>query len=254
MGVMENNTTVGSSTGRTGKEMERLIPIDKFAQKMGITRSTVDRYAKAGRIETKEQQGQMYVVDKPLAEKDWFDFGIVQAQARSKTRWQVACFVFATLFVVVALAGAAGGVRLWTDRAASAEILAETRAQVADRRLLLTALQLQVADADKQIASLQEQLTAEGRDHAARIESQQAQYTAKIDELAKARNQLTVTTEQLKALQGQLAAERKNYDARLKSQKESHAATVAQLHASISKLSGHIVELSKAVADVQLAP
>lgn len=254
MGIIDNDTTVGSSSGRTGKDMERLIPIDKFAQKMGIARSTVNRYAEAGRIETVEQQGQIYVVDKPLAEKDWFEFGIVQTQARAKTRWQVACLVFATLFVLAVLTGAAGGVRLWTDRAASAEILEETKAQVADRRLLLTALQLQVADADKQIASLQEQLTAERREHKTRIESQQAQYTAKIDELAKARNQLTVTTEQLKALQGQLTTERKNYDARLRSQKESHAATVAQLHASISKLSGHVVELSKAVAEVQSAP
>ncbi len=254
MGVIKNDTASEPSPGKAGQDTKRLIPIDTFAQNLGVKRSTVDSYAAAGRIETKEQHGQTYVVDKPFAKKDWFEFGVVQARAGAKTRWQVACLVFAALFVLAVLAGAAGGVRLWTDRAASAEILTEARAQVADRRLLLTALQVQVADADKQMASLQEQFTAERNDHATKIESQQAQYTAKIDELAKAQTQLTAATEQLKALQAQLATERKDYDARLKSQKESHAATVAQLHAGISKLSSHIVELSKAVAEVQPAP
>ena len=254
MDVIKTETTFEPSLGKAGQDKERLIPIDEYAQKIGVKRSTVDRYAKAGRIETKEQHGRMYVVDKPLVEKDWFEFGFAQAQAGAKTKWQIACLIFAGLFVLAALAGAAGGVRLWTDGAASTEMLTTTQAQVADSGQLLTALQGQVADAGKQIASLQAQLTTERQDHAAKLESQRTEYAARIDALTSAETQLTRAAEQLRKLQGQFETERQDYRAQLKAQQVSHAATVGQLHDGISQLAGHVVELSKAVTEVELTP
>lgn len=240
MDVIRTETTFEPSLGKARKDIERLIPIEDYAQKIGVSRSTVDRYAQTGRIETKKQHGQTFVVDRPLVEKDWFALGLVQAQAKAKTLWQIACLMFAALFVLAVLAGSVGGVRLWADRVASAE--------------MLTATQIQVADAGKQITSMQEQLTAERRDHTTRLESQRVEYAARIDGLATAGTQLTRAAEQLKGLQAQLAAERQDHKAQLKSQQVSHAATVDQLHAGISKLASHVVELSKAVADLQTAP
>lgn len=240
MDVIKTETTFEPSLGKTRQTSEQLVPIDEYAQKIGVKRSTVDRYAKAGRIETKEQHGKTYVVDKPLGEKDWLEFGIVQAQARSKTRWQIACLVFASLFALAAIAGAVGGVRLQADRTASAGMLSTTQAQFSDTARLLAGLQAQVADDGKQIASLQEQLTAERQDHAAKLESQRTDYTARIDALTSA--------------QTQLVTERQDHKAQLKAQQASHAATVGRLHDSISQLSAHVVELSKAVAEVSPAP
>jgi hypothetical protein len=240
MDTIKNKKTLEPSPGKARQVSERLIPIDEYAQKIGVKRSTVDSYAKDGRIETKEQHGKTYVVDKPLGEKDWFEFGIVQAQARAKTRWQIACLVFASLFALAAIAGAVGGVQLWTNRTASAGMLSTTQAQFADTGRLLTGLQAQVADAGKQIASLQAQLTAERQDHTAKLESQQTDYAARIDTLT--------------STQAQLAVERQDHKAQLKAQQVSHAATVSRLHDSISQLSAHVVELSKAVAEVAPAP
>lgn len=254
MDIKKTETTSEPSPGKACQDKERLIPIDEYAQKIGVKRSALDRYAKAGRIETKEQHGQMYVVDKPLVEKDWFEFGIVQAQAKATTRWQIACLTFATLFVLTAIAGAVAGVRLWTDRTASAGMLTTTQTQFAETGRLLVGLQAQVADAGKQIASLQAQLTAERQDHAAKLESQRTEYTAKIDGLTSAQTQLTKAAEQLKTLQAQLATERQDYKAQLKAQQISHATTVSNLHAAISQLAGHVVELSKAIAEIELTP
>lgn len=254
MDVIKTETTFEPSLGKAGQGKERLIPIEDYAQKMGVKRSTVDLYAKAGRIETKEQQGRMYVVDKPLVEKEWFELSVVQAQARAQTRWQIACLTFAVLFVLAVIAGAVGGVRLWTDRAASTGMLTTARAQFADTGQLLTALQTQAADAGKQIASLQAQLTAERRDYTAKLESQRTEYAAKIDGLTSAQTQLARAAEQLRTLQTQLETDRQDYKAQLKAQQVSHAATVGQLHDGISQLVGHVVELSKAVAEVELTP
>lgn len=252
MDIIRTETTFEPSLGKTCQDKERLIPIDDYARKMGIKRSAVDRYAKAGRIETKERHGKTYVIDKPLAEKDWFEFGIVQAKA--KTRWQIACLTFASLFALAVIAGAIGGARLWTERAASAGMLTTTQTQFADTGRLLTGLQAQNADAGKQIASLQAQLTTERQDHAAKLESQRTEYAAKIDGLASAQTQLTGAAEQLKTLQIQLATERQDYKAQLKAQQVSHAATVGKLHAGISQLANHVVELSKAVALMKPTP
>ncbi len=254
MDTIKTETTFEPSLGKSRQDKERLIPIDDYAKKMGVKRSDLDRCVKAGRLETREHHGQTCVVDKPLVEKDWFEFGIVQAQAKAKTRWQIACLTFASLFVLAVIAGAAGGVRLWTDWTGSAEMLTTTQAQFADTGRLLTGLQAQVADAGKQIASLQSQLTAERQDHAAKLESQRTDYTARIDGLTSAQTQLTSAAEQLKALQAQLATERQDHKAQIKAQQTSHAATVSKLHAGISQLAAHVVELSKAVAELQPAP
>lgn len=37
-----------------------------YAHKQGISRQTLDRYARLGKVETKKRLGRMYVVDKPI--------------------------------------------------------------------------------------------------------------------------------------------------------------------------------------------
>ena len=85
MDVIKTETRFEPSFKNAGQDTERLVPIQDFGRDIGISRRAATRYAKAGRIETKEREGQTYVVDKPLAEKDWFEFGIVHVQAKAKT-------------------------------------------------------------------------------------------------------------------------------------------------------------------------
>lgn len=265
MDVMKTETTFEPCGGKSGSGKEQLIPIDKYTQKMGLKRDIMDRYVKAGRIETRERQGKTYVVDRPLAEKDWFEIDIVQAQAKIIRRWQIASLALAGLSVLAVLAGIVGGLILWTDKATSIQILSAAETQFAETDRELTALQGRIAAADKQIASLQQQLAAERRDYTTKLESEQAQLTTKIDGLTTAETQLAKTSKQLEALQArfaatnkeheaQLTALRQDYEAQLKSQQVSHAATVDQLHTGIDKLSTHIVELTKALAELEQTP
>lgn len=239
MDVIETETTFEPSFKKTGQDTDRLVPIEDYARKIGISRRAAARYARAGRIDTKEQDGHTYVVDKPL-EKDWFEFGLIRAQAQAKTKWQIACLTLAFILVAAAIAGSAAGVWLWADRTASAHTLTETQ----DR----------LTNSGEQIADLQAQLADERRDHASRIEAQKADFEARANTLATAEVQLTRAAEQFKALQAQLAVERENHKSELKSQQADHAATVDQLHAGISELAAHVVELSKALNELQPTP
>ena len=281
MDRIETETILKPDVETVGQDNECLIPITDYAQRLGLSRRTVDRYAKVGRIETKKQLGRIYVVDKPLkpapvktdnvrhdktsefaplVQSDWFDFGMVQAQAKAKTKWQIACLTFAVLFAVVVITGSAGGVWLWTDRAAKAN--------------MLTAAQNQLTNAGEQFETLQDQLATERQDHITQLESLQTSYTATVGQLQETltdrlaaerqdytaqldsqRASYTATAAQLQeTLTDRLAAERQDYTTQLDSQRASYTATVGQLQERITELAGHVVELSKAVAEIQLTP
>jgi len=263
MDAIETETKLEPDVETAGQGNEGLIPIKDYAERFGVSRRTVERYAKVGRIEIKKQLGRIYVVDNPpkpappstesvrldemsdltpLVQKDWFDFGMAQAQAqaKAKTKWQIACLAFAVLLVAAVITGSGGGVWLWKDRVAKANAL--------------TAVRRQLTDGAEQINALQGQLATERQDYATRLASQQAGYAAKINVLTAAETQLATAAEQFNTLQDQLAIDRQDYITQLDSQRASYAGTVEQLQDGIAELAGHVVELSKAVAEVQLIP
>ncbi len=240
MDVMKTETSFEPFFKKAGQSTERLVPIEDYAREIGISQRAAARYAKAGQIDTKEQEGRTYVVDKPLAEKDWFEFGVVRTQARARARWQIACLTLAVLLVGAVTAGSAAGVWLWGGMNASAQTLSETQ----DR----------LTNSGEQIADMQLQLADERRGHASKLEAQRADFEARASAFATAEAQLKRAADQFKALQAQLADERQDHKAEIRSQQVTHAATVDQLHAGISDLAAHIVELSKAVSDVQPVP
>ncbi|GAI66559.1 unnamed protein product, partial [marine sediment metagenome] len=103
-----NVETIHSETVLHG-EPELLVPIDEYAARESISRRTVDRYARIGRLEKVKQHGQTYILDKPLkpppvetvrtenvpdsqivqfAQADWIRYGFLQARSKSKTIWQ----------------------------------------------------------------------------------------------------------------------------------------------------------------------
>lgn len=106
-------------------EPELLVPISEYASRQGLSRRTIDRYARTGRLEKVRQHGQTYILDKPLkppqietvrtenvpdsqiislAQTDWIHFGYLKASAKSKTLWQAYAIVLTVLFVSLLLA------------------------------------------------------------------------------------------------------------------------------------------------------
>ena len=142
--------------------------------------------------------------------------------------------------MVAVIGGSAAGLWLWTNRSDSGQTLAET--------------QEWLAYSDEQIAAPQIQLADEHRDRSARFQAQREDFEARANARATAGLQLTRAVDQFKALQALPAAERQGHKAEIQSQQMSHAATVDQLHLRISELAAHVVELSKAVTEVQLVP
>ena len=106
-------------------EHELLVPIDEYADRESISRRTVDRYCRIGRLEKVKQHGQSYIIDKPLksppietvrtenvpdsqivqfAQADWIRYGFLQARSKSKTIWQTYAIALTVLFVALLLA------------------------------------------------------------------------------------------------------------------------------------------------------
>lgn len=106
-------------------EPELLLPIDEYAARHDVSRRTVDRYVKSGRLDSTKSQGRTMIVDKPLkpsdqdtgqspkdmdvqivplARTDWIRVGYLQARAKSKTLWQTYAIALTVLFVALLLA------------------------------------------------------------------------------------------------------------------------------------------------------
>jgi len=106
-------------------EPELLVPISEYASRQGLSRRTIDRYARTGRLEKVRQHGQTYILDKPLkpppvetvrsekvpdsqiislAQTDWIHFGYLKASAKSKTIWQAYAIVVTVLLFAFVLA------------------------------------------------------------------------------------------------------------------------------------------------------
>jgi len=105
-------------------EPELLLPIDEYATRHGISRRTVNRYVKSGRLDSSKNHGRTMIVDKPLkpqsqdsrhvkpnidsqlvpfAQADWIRFGILQARSKSKTIWQTYAIVVTILLFALTL-------------------------------------------------------------------------------------------------------------------------------------------------------
>lgn len=103
---------------------ELLIPIAEYASRESLSRRTVDRYVRFGRLEKIKQHGQTYIVDKPLkppprdlvksdnvpdsqivpfVQTDWIRLGYLQARSRAKTVWQIYAIFLSVLFVCLLL-------------------------------------------------------------------------------------------------------------------------------------------------------
>lgn len=112
---------IESETVLTG-EPELLLPIDEYATRHGISRRTVNRYVKSGRLDATKQHGRTIIIDKPLkpqsqdtrhvkpnidsqivpfAQADWIRYGFLQARSKSKTIWQTYAIVLTVLFVAL---------------------------------------------------------------------------------------------------------------------------------------------------------
>jgi len=160
MDTVETETLLQPDSETVRQDSECLIPIDEYARKLGVSRRTVDRYARVGRIETKKHLGRTMVIDTPLrpesahedgvgqeqmtdlaplAHKDWFHFGQTLAQAKAKTKWQIACLTFVVLLVAVLLAASVGGVWLYMSLQTKADQLTTANEQ-------LSGLQTQLAN------------------------------------------------------------------------------------------------------------
>ena len=106
-------------------EPELLVPIEEYAALHNISRRTVDRYVKCGRIETTKKHGRTLILDKPLksqpsdtrhdqtdmdcqivplSQTDWMQLGYLKARSKSKTIWQTYAIVLTVLFVALLLA------------------------------------------------------------------------------------------------------------------------------------------------------
>lgn len=105
-------------------EPELLVPIAEYASSQDLSRRTIDRYVRIGRLEKIKQHGQTYILDKPLkpqvqqtvksdnvpdsqivplAQTNWIRLGYLQARSKSKTLWQTYAIVLTVLFVALLL-------------------------------------------------------------------------------------------------------------------------------------------------------
>lgn len=186
MDTVETETIVQEEPETVRQDDECLIPIEDYAQKLGVSRRTVDRYARVGRIETKKHLGRTMVIDKPykpapfladavrpeqttelapLVQNDWLNFGQALSQAKAKTKWQVACLTFAVLFVAVTLVASVGGVWLHMSLQtkadevnAAGEQVSGLQTQLANAQLALNNERVTVGRLQGQIAQLADQI------------------------------------------------------------------------------------------------
>jgi len=106
-------------------EPELILPIDEYAARHGISRRTVSRYVKIGRLESAKQRGRTMIIDKPLkpatqdtrqgqanidsqivqfAQADWIRYGSLLTKSKSKTLWQTYAIVVTFLLFAFVLA------------------------------------------------------------------------------------------------------------------------------------------------------
>ena len=146
-------------TQRIEQKPERIIPIDDFARQQNISRRTIDRYIRIGKVNARKVKGKTFVVDSPIkpesrqsknAQKmqseitqtvqpeemitkiaqmtkmDWTQFGILTARAKAKRIWQTVAIV--SIVCLIAATVAAGW--LFSDRQIQFERQVRTLSQV----------------------------------------------------------------------------------------------------------------------------
>ncbi|MBA7523809.1 hypothetical protein ES705_15943 [subsurface metagenome] len=103
-------------------EPELILPIEEYATRQGISRRTVNRYVKSGRLDSTKSHGRTMIIDKPLkppsqdtrhvkpnidsqlaplSQTDWVRYGFLQARSKSKTIWQTYAIVVTVLLVAL---------------------------------------------------------------------------------------------------------------------------------------------------------
>ncbi len=116
-----DSQAIESDTVLTG-EPELLLPIDEYAARHSVSRRTVNRYVKGGRLDATKQHGRTMIIDKPLkpsardtrhvsanidtqlvsfTQADWIRFGMLQARSKAKAIWQTYAIVLTVLFVAL---------------------------------------------------------------------------------------------------------------------------------------------------------
>lgn len=153
-------------------EREAALPIDEYSRKKSPGRRAADRYVKLGQAEAQKTKGKTLAVEpltKPetarktkdstspdpqiksivetirMAKSDWIHFGLIQAQAKSKTRWQTYAFVLTVLFVGVLLAD----IWLYMDRAMYARQNEQNIQELSAARMELTTASTAAVKADR---------------------------------------------------------------------------------------------------------
>lgn len=126
---------------------EPLLAIDDYARQEQVSRRTINRYVKVGRLQARKIKGRTFIVDMPIepaivqpasapetqdrtdrtvqvpgtshlaipVKNDWIAFGAAQAYAKSRHKWQVAFFVVAVLLIIVLVVGAGAGVWFYQE-------------------------------------------------------------------------------------------------------------------------------------------
>lgn len=164
-------------------EREAALPVQEYTRKKGPGRHAADHYVKLSQVEAQRAKGETVVADAPtkpetapktgdstlsapqiksiteiiqMAKNDWVRFGLIQAQAKSKTRWQTYAFVLTVLFIGVLLAD----VWLYMDRAMYARQHEENIQELSAVRMKLTTASVAIVKAD-QLQAENDKLTVE---------------------------------------------------------------------------------------------
>ena len=186
---------------------EPLIPAAEYAVKYGITRRTVDRYARSGKVERLRQGGRTLIVDKAPVKpetqsdssgtapvdlivapvrNDWIAFGAASAFAESRHHWQTAFFVAVSLLIIILIVGSGAGVWFWQGGIGLQSSITDSQNQV-------SSLQGQLQRATQSIGESQTEHIETVGGLQKRIDT----FTVQIDDLTKSSVQLTEANTEL---------------------------------------------------------
>ncbi len=146
-----------------------LIPANEYALKYGITRRTVDRYVRSGKVEKVRQGGRTLIVDKPPEKPetqsessetvpsdlivapvrtDWLRLGYLEAQAKSRTAWQVLAIILLVLNIIILIVGTGAAVWFWQSNINLQSSVANSQNQIVDLQSINSTLKAGVFEAN----------------------------------------------------------------------------------------------------------
>jgi hypothetical protein len=184
---------------RHATEKEASLPVQEYAGRGGPSRGAVDEYVELDQPAARKAKDENCIIDailKPktaektqdsgisdsqaksiaeaiqMSKTDWIHFGLIQAQAKSKTRWQTYAFVLSIFFVGVLLAD----IWLYMDREMYAKQLERVLQDFGAAKMKLTAANA-TADKAEQLQTENNQLVIEN----AVLKAQNASLSSEVE-------------------------------------------------------------------------